>query len=592
MKNFNNFAQLINFQANKYNNPNALNYKKNNHWINFSNQDFLGNIFNFIVGLKEIGFGENEFLANCSYQNPTWLIVDFATIISGGVSVAIFNNISSENLFFQIEDSEAKFFFTDNLSIAEMVFDKYPEIKIIINDENFSKKSQKNEKFYDFQDLLILGENLIKKNNLKFSDYLNKTDEKKLATIIYTSGSTAKPKGVELSQANLISQIIDTEGFFPLKEGEVVLSFLPLAHVFERMVMMFYISCGVAVYFVDDVKNVGNLLKEISPNLMTTVPRLLEKVFNKIKENADQTSFVKKIIAKSAINRALKKDVSQKKNYLDKFFDLMVYSKFRLAMGGKMRMIICGGASLSNDMERFYTNIGINLFCGYGLTETSPVISANCQKNYKFGSVGKKYPSVEVKLAEDSELLARGKNIMLGYHKNIDKTNEVFISENGEKWFKTGDLASIDDEGFIKITGRKKELFKTANGKYVSPIFIEQKLIQNLNFLIGSIIIAEGKKFVSAILFADFDNLSNIKNKLSFKGNDEDFLTSEILYNYVKKIIDKINKILDHHQQIQKFYISCDQISVASGEITPSMKLKRNFLEKKYQQIIENFYQD
>jgi long-chain acyl-CoA synthetase len=352
------------------------------------------------------------------------------------------------------------------------------------------------------------------------------------------------------------------------------------------MVMMFYISQGIEVHFADNVKNVGNILRKTSPTLMTTVPRVLEKVFAKIREGIDCSSFIKRKLGQKALKRALTKDVNSPNNFLDKLFDLLVYKKFRAALGGKMEMIICGGAALSNELQQFYRNINVTIFCGYGLTETSPVLAVNFPKNNKIGTVGKKFSSVFLKIAEDGELLAKGLNIMLGYHKQPQKTADSFV----DGWFKTGDLAKIDNEGFVTIIGRKKELFKNANGKYVSPVPIEQKLLNDLGFLLGSIVIAEGRKFASALLFPDFDLLEKFKKKFDFVGSDEEFLKSENLQKFVEEKISKINKNLNHWEEIQKFHITTRPISIESGEITPSMKLKRNILEERDKEVIESFY--
>jgi long-chain acyl-CoA synthetase len=558
MKNFSTLSELISFQAANFNNPQALNFKNGGKLVSLSNQDFREKISHFACGLREIGLQNGDSVANHSYQNSIWLIVDLGTILAGGISVPIFANISKEHLDYEISDANVKFIFDEKRQITEV----------------------KTGKVISFEDLISLGKSAVVK-------YEFSSSPQDLATIIYTSGSTGKPKGVELTHHNLISQIKATAEFFPLSTQDVALSFLPLAHIFERMVMMFYISQGISIYFADDVKNVGNCLREFRPTLMTAVPRVLEKVFAKIKEGIDSANSFKKFLGQKALKRALTKDVSSPKNFADKIFDLLIYKKFRAALGGNMRMIICGGAALSEEMERFYTNIGINLFCGYGMTETSPVLAANCPKFHKFGTVGKIFPSVELKIAEDGELLARGPNVMRGYHNQPQKTAEVMI----DGWFKTGDLAVIDD-GFVKIVGRKKELFKNANGKYISPVPIEQKLVQELGFLLGALIIAEGRKFTSALIFPEFENLKKTKEKFSFLGSDEEFLRSEILQKFVSQKIDQINLKLDNWERVQKFYIVTDPISIESGEITPSMKLKRNLLEEKYKKPIEEFYRD
>ncbi len=579
MKNFSTLSELISFQASNFSNPRAFNFKEKNQLRSFSNQEFLEKSFHFACGLREIGLQKNQTIANCSYQNPIWLMVDLGAILAGAVTVPIFHNISKENLFYEIADADVKYIFTDNAEIFSEIKSRNLNLKIITY-------GFENENAISFEGLILLGKKAADEKKYDLDSFLKINQPQDLATIIYTSGSTGRPKGVELTHQNLVSQIKATAECFSLNSQDVALSFLPLAHIFERMVMMFYISQGISIYFADDVKNVGNILRETHPSLMTTVPRVLEKVFAKIKEGIDSASFVKKFLGKKAFQRALEKDPTAQKNLLDKIFDHLIYKKFRDSLGGNIKMIICGGAALSLDLERFYKNIGIDLFCGYGMTESSPVLAVNCAKAQKFGTVGKAFPNVELKIANDGELLARGPNIMLGYHGKPEKTAEVI--ENG--WLKTGDLAQIDEQGFVKIVGRKKEIFKNSNGKYVAPVPLEQSLVQELGFLLGAIVIAEGRKFTSAILFPEFEILKKFKAKFNFSGSDEEFLKSEILQNFVEDAIQKINQNLDHWEQIQKFHIATSPISIESGEITPSMKLKRNLLEEKYKNVIDGFY--
>lgn len=580
MKNFNNLGELIKFQHQNFNNKNFLNFKENQEWRSFSNQDFYEKIIAFAKGLEKLGLKRGQSLANYSYQNPIWLMVDLGAILAGAITIPIFNNISEDNLFYELIDSDAKFFFTDNKKICAKIKEKFPEIIII----GYGFKSTLSINLED----LLKNEESIVDNNIYVEELFAKIKNDDIATIVYTSGSTDRPKGVEISHQALISQIRDSEAFFYLDNLEVVLSYLPLAHIFERMVMMYYISKGLTIYFVDDIKNLGFFLKEIKPTLMTSVPRALEKVFARINNGIEEAKFFKKIIGKKALERALKKDPLLSKNFIDKIFDKIIYQKFRQAMGGQMRMIICGGSALSQELERFYWNIGVKIYCGYGLTECSPVLATNAPHQHKFTSVGKAFPSVKLKIAKDGELLASGINVMKKYRNNPQKTAETFDGE----WFKTGDLARIDEEGFVKIIGRKKEVFKTSNGKFVHPVLLEQKLVQELNFLVGALVIAEGKNFVSALLFVDFDLLKNIKNKLKFDGENNQFFNSTILQNFIAQKIAIINKKLDSWEQIKKFKIIIEPISVESGDITPSLKLKRNVLERKFGLEIEELYRE
>ena len=580
MKDFSTLSELVSFQASSFNNSRAFNFRKNGEWKSFSNQEFFDKSLYFACGLREIGLIKNQAIAIYSYQNPIWLIADLGSILAGAVTVPIFHNISTENLLYEISDAAVKYIFTDNIEFCEIIKSSNLDLKVITY--GFER-----EGLISFDALILLGKNAVEQKKYDFESLSKSNSPQDLATIIYTSGSTGKPKGVELTHHNLVSQIKATALCFPLDAKDVALSFLPLAHIFERMVMMFYISQGISIYFSDDIKNVALDLKEINPSLMTAVPRVLEKIFLRIKEVGQNSFGIKKILVTSAINRALSKDSQVKKTILDKIYDHLVYQKFRNILGSKMKMIICGGAALSEDLERFYSNIDVNLYCGYGLTEASPVLSVNYPKSYKFATIGKAFPFVELKIAPDSELMARGPNIMHGYHNKAEKTAEIIK----DGWLKTGDLAQIDKDGFVKIIGRKKELFKNANGKYIRPIPIEQKLVQNLGFLIGAIIIAEARKFTSVLLFPDFEILPKFKTKFDGKNlSNEDFLKSENLKRFVENEIQKINQNLDHWEQIKKFKIINDAISIETGEITPSMKLKRVFLEEKYKSAIEEFY--
>jgi long-chain acyl-CoA synthetase len=581
LKDFKNLAELLLFQATNFKNSRALNFKKNHQLRSFSNQEILSEAFYFACALRHLGLKKGQALGNLSKQNPLWVIVDLGAILAGAITVPIFHNIATEHLFYEIEDSAAEFFFTDDIRIFTLIRDKYPQLKIITS--GFHKDGSSN-----FANLILLGKKLVKEKKYRIEDFLTEINEEDLATIIYTSGSTGKPKGVELTHKNLVSQIKATKEFFSLDENDVALSFLPLSHVFERMVMMFYLSRGVSIYFSEDVKNIANDLKDFNPSIMTVVPRVLEKVFIKIREKIANEDQPIKFLAELAFNRANNKNCHNKQNPLDKIYDFLIYRKFRQSFGTRIRMVICGGAALSEKLEHFYRNIGLNLFCGYGLTETSPVISTNCPGSYKPGTVGKVFPGVEARTTEDGQLLIRGPNVMRGYHNNPKQTAEVIE----EGWFKTGDLAEIDQDGFIKIVGRNKEAFKNSNGKYVNPVLIEQKLFQELGFLLGSIIIAEGRNFTSALLFPDFEILDNTKKKFSFIGSDANFLKSATLKKFIQSRIDLINNGLDRWEQIKKFAIISTPISIAGGEITPSMKLKRGVLEEKFKEVIDEFYAD
>lgn len=580
MKDFTTICEILLFQGQNFNNKTALNFNDAGKLKSFSNEEFLQQAFYFAAFLKESGVKKGISFANISYQNPIWLIVDFGAILAGCVSVPIFENISFDHLIYELEDANVEYLFCDDEEIFAQVKKEKPGLKIIT-------RGFKKEGHLSFEEIVMQGKILAEKYEI--NDLAKAIKEDDLATIIYTSGSTGLPKGVELTHKNLVLQVKGAAKCFKFDaKKDVILSFLPLAHIFERMVVMFYISQGLSIYFADDIKKLGEILKEVKPTCMTTVPRLLEKVFAKIKDGINESSFIKKLLGNLALNRALTKDPTKKRNIFDHFFAKIIYQKFLVGLGGNMRMVICGGAPLSVNLQKFYQNIGVNLFCGYGMTENAPVVAVNYPGNVKIGTVGKIFDGVKVKIAADKELLITGPCVMKGYHNKKEETAKAM--QDG--WFKTGDLAKLDEEGFLSIVGRKKEAFKNAYGKYVHPVEIEQNLMHKLSFLLGVIVIGEGKKFTSALLFPDFDLLEKIKIGLKFDGSYEEFLQSQILQKHVFKKIAQMNEHLDSWEQIKQFAVIKDKIAIETGQITPSMKLKRAVLEKEYADVIAGFYQD
>lgn len=584
--NFTNLVEMVEYIGSRYSNPKAFNFLKNGKWHSFSSQEFRLNVELLALAFDKIGLKAGKNFAIMANSSPIWLMFNFASMSVGAISVPVFANISDENLAFEINDADVEFAFCDNQQNLDKFLALPKKFKKIITFGFKPKLALKN--IIKFEDLIKIGEEIKDQKPQFYHKIIKKIDKDDIATIIYTSGSTGIPKGVEITHNNLVTQINGAGEFFPLKSDEdVALSSLPLAHIFEGMVVAYYVSCGISIYFADDVKNLGNLLKEVKPTLMTVVPRMLEKTYAKMLERVENSSPIKKLIGKLAFKIALNNDANKSKPILYWLFDSLVYKKLKLAMGGNLRMIICGGAPLSKDLDQFFNNIGIDLFVGYGLTESSPVISANCPKYHKIGTIGKNFPLAQVKI-RNGELLTKGPYVMKGYHKDEAKTKEV-IDRNG--WLKTGDLAKIDDEGFIEILGRKKELFKTSGGKYVSPVPIEQKLVRNFNLLTAALVIAEGRKFVSCLLFADFENLAIHKKNFGMEYySDQDFLCSQIIQQKLEDVVKDVNYSLNDWEKIKKFTLIKEEISIARGDLTPSMKLKRNVLENRYKQIIEDFY--
>lgn len=554
-----------------------LHHKKEGVWQSFSKEDFLRDIRYLTLAFNDNNWRDKQ-VAIAIAPSAHWIMLDYALMLCGAVSVSLFTNISSKNLLFEFLDANIHTAFIENATQKNLIHQVDKSIEVIYIDEVSGYRC--------LNDLLRLGAEIDKANPALFDELLGRIEPDDLATIVYTSGTSGTPKGVELTHANLISQIHATEQNYHFdKETDIAFSFLPLAHIFERMVMHFYLSQELTVYFADDVKNVGVLLKEVNPTVMTVVPRLLEKVFFKMKLKAMEGSFIKKALVSLAFHRGLTTDPYIPKGIIDKLLDAIVYKKLRLALGTRMRMMISGGAALPDALYNFYLNIGIPLYQGYGLTETSPVVAANTPEANKIGTVGKAFPHVDVMLSPQKELLVKGPNVMRGYHNNPDATDKAIDKEG---WFHTGDLASIDKEGYVSITGRTKELLKTSTGEYVTAVYIEQKLTSN-GWFEHALVLGDGRPYVTALLFIEHEFLGRLATDM--KTTALKALESDKFRIMTAKFIAKLNKKLNHWEKVRAYHIISDELSIEGGHLTPSMKLAKSHLMEEYAEEIERMYE-
>lgn len=562
MFSFNTFPQLLDHIKTSVHNNIYLSYLDNGTWKSFSSQEFVSYVEKLSAAFAHNGVTRGTCVAIVSDSSPFWLMIDFALQRLGAVSVPIFANISHENLHYEIKDSAIEYVFIASQEKYDQLEKSLRSMKLVVT--------------------LSIASNL--ENVIDFNSFLQTpfevpaitVMEADIATIIYTSGSTGKPKGVELTHKNLISQIKDVEIAIPITAYEIALSFLPLAHIFERMVVLYYLANGISIYFADDVKNVGNLIKSVRPTVMTVVPRLLEKIYTKMQDKIDAVSGIKGLIGQGALHLANTKEVHTPRNALDKLAQRLVYTKLTEALGGRLQYMISGGAALSPAMERFFVNIGIPLYQGYGLSETSPVVCVNTPTAYRFGSCGKKLSSVEVKLSSEGELLVKGPNVMRGYHNMSHETSETI--QNG--WLHTGDLATIDDEGYIFIKSRIKELFKTSTGKYVSAIAIEHHLTHS-KWVDYAIIVAENRPYVTALIFLDPSMSSE-----SFETYLSEVKTNERMGQLIKRV----NKHLNVWEQIQKYTLIQTLPTIENHMLTPSMKISRNTVYTCFKNEIDVMY--
>ncbi len=564
----------------------ALNHKQGGHWESLSTEKFLEMIRQFTLGLKAIGLEKGQGFGIIANSSPHWVAMDQAISINGAVTVPMFPNISPDNFEFQVSDSNTRYLFIQDGDILdERIRKRLGRFKKVITISDKDEGSN----IIQLSEIFKLGDDLSKKNPSLYSELLKNINEMDLATIIYTSGSTGKPRGVQLCHRNLISQIKGARIRFPADPSkEKMLTCLPLAHAFERMVIYYYISTGASIYFADDIKKIGGLIKEIQPTIMTLVPRILEKVYTKMLAGVQEKTGLTRKIAQMAINSANRHDHDNYNGMTRKIFDKLIFSKLRNALGGRFRYLISGGSPLSPDLARFFLNIGLPLYNGYGLTESSPVLTANYPGHNKTGTVGLPFPEVDIKISDTNEILAKGPNIMMGYHNNPKATKEVIDSEG---WLHTGDMGKLDEDGFLIITGRLKEFFKTSTGKYVSPLPLEQSLAQH-DLVDMAMILAEGKKFVSALIFPDFENLSTLQRLRGMEGlSDEEFFNSKKVIAELDELVDKINSKQNKWEQIVKYRVIIQQISTSTDEVTPTMKIRRHIIEDKFSKLINDMYQ-
>jgi long-chain acyl-CoA synthetase len=559
-------AELVIYISENKNNNNFTNSLKNGSWVSFSTKEFSSKIFVLAENLLGIGVKKGDKVAIFCDSSSYWLICDLACQLIGAITVPIFTNISAENLAYELKHSQVKYAFIIGSDKWKAVKEYVTDLKKIITHE--LRVKQKNS--VNLHDLL--NNNIGNYNKIIALAKKIKPDD--LATIIYTSGSTAMPKGVCLTHRNLISQIKDSDKSFPLNSHDVILSYLPLAHIFERMVMYFYLSKNAHIYFVDNIENIGDLMQEIRPTMMTTVPRLLEKIYAKIGIKQASLPFLKKIIAKIALLYAKKAPDWWFANcLLRKIFAKLIYVKILDILGGRIKLMICGGAPLDPKLSLFFNNMGLNLLEGYGLTEASPVIAANNLKNKKFASVGRAFPSVQMKISADGEIIVKGANVMQGYYN--DPENTKLAIRDG--WLYTGDMGKIDDEGYLFITGRIKELQKTSNGKYVATAKLEAAL-KELLFVDEALIIADRRKFVSALIFPDFAYVKQNK------------ITNKELRNKLDAEIVRINRGFNDWEGVKKYIIAKISPSIDNAQLTPSMKLRRHKILEDYKKTIAELY--
>ena len=577
---------LLYFAAEKFENKTALAGKKNGKWVFYSQQDFIDNANAVSSALLNLGVKKGDLIVNISDNRPEWNFLDMGLLQIGAVHVPVFPTISQDELSYILDEVNPKFVFLSNRFLSKKVYEAWEGAE---NAVIYSYDGGKENGVYPFWNLIEQGRS--EYNADKLQNAKDDVGENDLASVIYTSGTTTMPKGVMLSHANHLANVLVTASSIGIDHTMNILSYLPLSHSYERMVNYICILKGLTIYYNESMSNIIANFKYVKPGILITVPLLLERIYKGIINKKDDFKGFSKVVYKLALNFALnKKHAAKKLSWFDKMlhqvFDKLVYSKWRAMMGGRVQKIICGGSALSRDIYAFFNVAGIPVYEGYGVTEMAPLISYNNIDYDRPGTVGTTLSNVMVKIAADGEILTKGPNMMKGYYRHPELTEES-IDRNG--WFHTGDLGYIQELNYITIAGRKKNIFKNASGTYVYPERIENQLKLS-SFVEHALLVGEYQQYLGVLVVLNQDYLKKWAEQNSVKGDVQAIANHPKVTEQIDILIKAYNDQARDTHQIKAYKILTDEWSIENGDLTPSMKLKRNNLMQCYQREIQSFY--
>ncbi|MDI6698312.1 MAG: long-chain fatty acid--CoA ligase [Candidatus Saccharicenans sp.] len=568
--------------------------KKEGKYSPISTDEFSRRVRNISAGLRALGLRSGDKLIILSENRPEWVMVDMATVCLGAVSVPIYISLTPEQIKYIIKDSEARFVVCSNSEMWTKIAAIKNELPLV--DKYIMIDSPAAEGVLTLEEVEAEGEKLNQQNPEEFDRIAQSISPDDLATIIYTSGTTGVPKGAMLSHYNLVSNVQALRSVIEFTDRDTALSFLPLSHVLERMCTFAWIYVGATIAYAESVDTVAQNLVEARPTIMVSVPRLFDKFYARVIDNVLSSSNLKKKIffwalkvgRKYAQKKINKQKISPWLGFRYRLAYKLVFSKIVEKTGGRVRFFVSGGAPLSKDIAEFFYALGILVIEGYGLTETSPVIAVNRLEDFRFGTVGKVLPGTEVKIASDGEIWARGPNVMKGYFKKEEETREAF--EDG--WFKTGDIGYLDQDGYLVITDRKKDIIVTAGGKNVAPQPIENT-VKTSPYIASAVVVGNHRKFVSALIVPDFDKLEIYarENKIAF-GDRRELVGRPEIYEFYMKEIDRLTPHLASYEKIKKITLMEKDFEIEAGELTPTLKVRRKIVEDKYKNLIDRMYQE
>ena len=559
-------------------------------WIKHSVKEYIETAENIAFGLMGLGLKKGDLVVTISNNRPEWNYMDMALSMVGIVHVPIYPTISEDDYTYILNNCEPRLLVVSDKSLHDKIkpiADKIPSVQAIYSYNEI-------DGVRNWKEIADLG----RKNAEQSAPLLEKTKKEitpdDTVTLIYTSGTTGNPKGVMLSHGNIMSNVKAISGVFDFNHTHRTLSFLPISHVFERTINYYFQSVGLSVYYAESMGTIAENLKEVQPDVFISVPRLLERTYDKIIQKGRDLGGIKKQIFFWAVNLGMKYKIPNGNGsvyrLLLKVADKLIFSKWREALGGKVKLIVTGGAALQPRLAVIFNAAGVPVVEGYGMTEASPVISSNREPrtgDLRIGTVGPAVPGVEIKIADDGEILCKGPNVMKGYYKEPESTREV-IDEEG--WLHTGDMGILVEGRYLKITDRKKEMFKLSSGKYIAPQVIENKLKESV-FIEQVMVIGENQKFASAIISPDFNFLHNwaMRHGVDFRDNNELIQNPQVIARY-QRVVNEMNNQLGQTEQIKRFRIVQEEWTPNTGELSPTLKLKRKFLTQRYESIIEEIF--
>ncbi|MFN0119881.1 MAG: AMP-dependent synthetase/ligase [Blastocatellia bacterium] len=589
------FTRSIRRRADKV----VMRYKRNKAWHDISGAMLDERVRNVTLGLYRMGVRPGDRVALLAESSPEWSIADYAILACGAVNVPVYPTQPVEQVGFILANSEAKILFLSGGKQYKRIRPALEAMKTAAPRQILFETPKEEIPGVTLLDALEqAGAAERTRQPQLYQELIAGVEPDDLATIIYTSGTTGEPKGVMLTHRNLVFDALRSAEVFSLNADDEAMTFLPLAHVFERTVLYIYMHLGVQVSYARGVEYVAEDIKEVRPTVVTAVPRLFERILATInKKVADGTPTQQRIFQRAmktgravAVLRNDRKTVPLTLRLQHALYDRLVFTKWREAVGGRIRFFVSGGAALPMDVALTFAGAGIVILQGYGLTETSPVVAVNRLTDNRFGAIGQAIPGITVKTAEDGELLVQGDIVMQGYYKLAEETERTIVRRDDGVWFHTGDIGTIDAEGFIRITDRKKDLIKTSLGKYIAPQMIEN-LIRGIPLVEQVIVIGNSRKYPAALIVPSFDALRSYAESLSLGGKDKAELARHPrIVEFFKKKVDEVTRDLAPYEKIKKIALIDCEFTIEGGELTPTLKIRRKFVEEKYQDIIDALY--